>query len=148
MPWFDWCMVNFENWGVYPSRCLLFIDALKMKFKNSYDEVIKKHGRYWAVIKATSDDKRHRRDKGVSVKLSKKKSSSSRWSSRIAKSYFVEDKIRIVSCDAIVDEAFVVADYIEKRGTQTNHVLSCSHVHHIKSPEEWPQIFIDKSKWT
>ena len=100
-PWMDWCMIEWENdEGIkknYPGRVLMFIDAKMTKFKN---DVVNDKGRLLAVIKSTDDDKRSGRN-----------GQRHNHQCKLIKTYkYQSDIIRIVSCDSIVEDAFVVSD--------------------------------------
>lgn len=98
--WFDWCITKWIDddgnmMSYYPARILMFIDTTNMKFNQ---DVSNKYGRYLAIIKTTLDDDRPVRQRGIHSQCS------------FLKSYKIEDKIRIISCDAIEKTTYVIPD--------------------------------------
>ena len=140
--WFDWCMTKWEtdddsgntsndtdsSSGLYPARILMFIDPSNMNFKTN---VIRNKGKYWAVIKCTTDDKRRRSSE-----------------STLYKRYERENNIRIISCRNISRDAFVCSDIV---AVGVNNSIgkpdyNVSHVMSLKPIDMWSRVFID-TKW-
>jgi hypothetical protein len=100
-PWMDWCMIEWEDdegsKTNYPGRVLMFIDAGRTKFKSN---VVNDKGRLLAVIKSTAKDERCGQN-----------GQRHNHQCNLIKTYKYESNIiRIVSCDSIVEDAFVVSD--------------------------------------
>ena len=151
-PWLDWCIIgwigndnivigddgselNNDVETLYPAQILMFIDPSHMLF--DVDEIESTKGYLWAVIRSTTNDNRRSTDSRTF---------------QLMKRYQIEDKIRIINCDNIVKDAYVVADIDTMLDTsvqmpnrsnlckifQTNHVIcledqtswSSKYIHH------------------
>ena len=102
--WFDWCITKWttddeNNLSYYPARILMFIDTTKMDFTQNVENSF---GRYLAIIKTVTDDDRAVRKRGFHSQSS------------FLKSYKIEDKIRVISCDAIEKSAYVMPDITDR----------------------------------
>ena len=98
--WFDWCITKWIDddgniMSYYPARILMFIDTTNMHFN---EDVTNTFGRYLAIIKTTIDDDRRIRNRGIHSQCC------------FLKSYKIEDKIRIISCDAIEKSTYAIPD--------------------------------------
>ena len=153
-PWLDWCMTswcgneniivgdegnsveNDDDTFVCPSQILMFINPSKMKF--NVDDITTDKGHLWAVVRSTLDDKRKSRNITINLSLSTK--------------YEIENKIRIINCDNIVRDAFVIADVDSiMESTMTNRKNLCqiyktNHVICLEDINIISRRFIDK-KW-
>ena len=153
-PWLDWCMTswcgneniivgdegnsveNDDYTFVCPSQILMFINPSKMKF--NVDDITTDKGHLWAVVRSTLDDKRKSRNITINLSLSTK--------------YEIENKIRIINCDNIVRDAFVIADVDSiMESTMTNRKNLCqiyktNHVICLEDINIISRRFIDK-KW-
>ena len=77
----------------------MFIDTAKMDFTQNVENSF---GRYLAIIKTVTDDDRAVRKRGFHSQSS------------FLKSYKIEDKIRVISCDAIEKSAYVMPDITDR----------------------------------
>jgi len=143
--WLDWCMVtwttNDEDSDIEDEdkmkiadqnlcRLIMFIDPSNMKFRKETTH----HGKYWAVVRCTKEDKR------------KKGTHRPNHECRLISSHKTEEYIRIIPCDSISNTAFVVSDV--KKIVKKNNIRTyiAEEVLLLKPKKDWPKMFID-GKW-
>ena len=141
--WNDWCVTKWEedddNEATYfPARILMFIDTNRMVFDEDIND---KYGRYLVVIRATNNDQRNKQSIGCNPK------------SELLKTYLIENNIRIVSCDAIDNNIYVLPDissYHDKKrkvdDITKQHRYTVKHVITLRKNSEWSSTFIRRQK--
>ena len=138
---FDWCNIKWETHEnesdeLYPGRLLMFIDPTHMKFDNK--EAIKKLGKYWAVtnncgiVKQVSTRKKTKFER-EEVYADK--------SNVIITKLQIEDEIRLVDCDAIDGEPFVLCDKRDSNFENNEYVLNLANLN------EWGRLFMNSDIW-
>jgi hypothetical protein len=153
-PWFDWCMTNWsgdervqlfhqnnstnnDDEMLFPSKILMFIDPSKMDFGNTSLET---NGSLWAVVQSTTDDDRTTNHKPNMI-------------CNLMDTYKIDDKIRIISCDNIVRDTYVICDVNsvqkqnqENRNIKISNMYRSQHVMCFKPIETWSTLFIN-NEW-
>lgn len=152
-PWFDWCVTNwngddtivlekqntstnFDDESYYPSKILMFIDPSTMDFGNTSVET---NDTLWAVVQSTTDDLRTPNSRPNVV-------------TKLIDTYQIDNKIRIISCDTIIRDAYVICDVDsvqipnrDERNYKIGKTYRSQHVMCLKPIETWASLFIDGS---
>ena len=154
-PWFDWCITSwtgdeticiddqisssYNNTSFFPSKIIMFIDASKMEFGTTATE---DNGKLWAVVRSTVTDKRKNTDRPNII-------------CKLMETFQMEDKIRIINCDQIHRDAYVICDsdsiQVHSSSNRQNQTSSSTtfrskHIMNLKPIESWPKIFLNE-KW-
>lgn len=138
---FDWCNIKWENSDIgscdlYPGRLLMFIDPTNLSFKNTVG--IEKLGKYWAVTNSCGPVEQ------FSAKKRKRSTSSYTYSNQsnvVIQRLQIEDEIRLVDCDAIDGETFVLCDTRVHSSEKDNYVLKLNNLN------KWGRLFMSPEIW-
>ena len=151
-PWLDWCLTSWVEDSsnssssnesgsnvtsfttLLPTQILLFINPNEMKF--GVEDVENTKGSLWAVVRTTVEDSTRR--------------NKTRQNFILSESYEIEKQIRIIDCDYIQDDTFVVADvedtyykHSENSVNGLSKLYTTNHVICLNDITKWSRKFVN-----